>query len=156
MLRWITDRPTLQRVTKHICDLFDPNFNLFLGLFDNSESYYHSVSRYANKMYFNLNQGSLKVIFELAYRWSWSFLYCFLIKYPRIWAWNSDMILERRSSRKSSSVPSTPARKNTLVLPNRYSFSPNWRASRILPVTILPSMNPWGMAFGARMEYLEK
>ena len=71
-----------------------------------------------------------------------------------MWAWNIEMIADRRSSRMSSRVPRTPALKKTFVVPKRYSLGSICRALRILSVTCLPSTNPCGIALGAKMEYL--
>ena len=75
------------------------------------------------------------------------------VTYPRMRAWKLAMIFDSRSSLMSSSMPSTPARKKTLVCPSRYLFWSKARANTF-SVTTLPSTNPAGIAFGVRMEYL--
>lgn len=70
-------------------------------------------------------------------------------------AWNPEIMADKRSSRISSSIPSTPALKKTLVLPRRYSAGSSCRASRTFSETALPSTKPCGTALGAKMEYLK-
>jgi hypothetical protein len=54
-----------------------------------------------------------------------------------------------------SRLPTTPALKKTLVLPSLYSAGSSCRANNTFSDTTLPSTNPCGIAFGAKIEYLK-
>ena len=66
------------------------------------------------------------------------------------------MIFDSLSSRISSSSPTIPARKKTLVNPTRYSLWSNCNASTSFVEASFPSMKPDGMADAAKIWYLNK
>lgn len=94
-------------------------------------------------------------VYKDTYRWSHIFLYSIRMRWPLQKAWNWEMIFDRRSSRISSSSPTIPALKNTLVLPIRYSDWSSCMASINFSAATLPSTKPDGMAEAAKIWYLD-